>query len=491
MVSDESVQTASYELPLPQELIVDAEIKGPERPLPESLLVQNALWFCRLRWLSVAILVSYGISGLFPEVTDYFGIRSPGIWPFATAGILIIGNIAFLHFVRTKSFRRGITFNLWSQIIVDLVVLTGVVYFVGSIETKIAFAYIFHIVLSCIFFSRRQSLIVVLMAIGMFAACVGAEYVLKIVPSTSIFARSSHEQFILPIMATLTVNFFFTVGIWLAVWYLTSHLSSMLRQRDFELDETNRRLMAAQEERSRHMLATTHQLKAPFAAIYSNAQLLLEGYCGDIPEQASQVIRRITSRCRRLTAEIQEMLQLANLSSISQQSFVGTKIVSTELLLWCMSQVDSIARDRGVVFKTNIRPVAMIGTEDHFKMLFVNLLSNAVIYSHKNGQVHICCFRGANSEPVVTIADNGIGIPAKKLPRIFEQHYRTKEGMQHNPESSGLGLAIVKHVAEIYGIRIRVESRPGFGTKFELKFPALDKSFDSKEEKTSQNQKII
>lgn len=472
MVSDESIHTACYELPLPQELPVYTEIKGSEKPLPESLFVQNVLWFCRLRWLVIAILVLYGILGLFHGVIDYFGMRSPGVWPFATAGILILSNIAFLYFARSKTFQTRSTFNLWSQIVTDLVVLTIVVYFVGSMETKIAFAYLFHIVLSCVFFSYRQSLVVILMAIGMFSVCVSAEYVLKIVPSMSIFAKSSHEQYILLEPATLTVNFFFPIGIWLVVWYLASHLSSMLRRRDFELDETNRRLVAAQEERFRHMLATTHQLKAPFAAIYSNAQLLLEGYCGDIPDQASQVIRRIMSRCRRLTAEIQEMLQLANLTSTSQQSLPRTKIVSTELLLWCISQVDSIARDHGIVFKTNIWPVAMMGTEDHFKMLFVNLLSNAVIYSHKNGQVHICCFRGPNSEPIVTIADNGIGIPAKKLPRIFEEHYRTKEGVQHNPESSGLGLTIVKYVAEIYGIRIRVESRIGFGTKFELKFSA-------------------
>jgi len=288
----------------------------------------------------------------------------------------------------------------------------------------------------------------------------------------SIFTKSSHEQYTLPVLATLTVNFFFIIGIWLVVWYLASHLSSMVRRRDFELAQTNRRLMAAQEERSRHMLATTHQLKAPFAAIYSNTQLLLQGYCGDISDEALQVIQRITSRSRRLTTEIQEMLQLANLSSISQQALPRTKIVSTELLLWCISQVGPIARDRGIVFKTDIRPVAMVGTEDHFKMLFVNLLSNAVRYSHRNGQVHISCLRGPNSEPIVTIADNGIGIPANKLPHIFEEHYRTKEAVQHNKESSGLGLAIVRHVAELYRIRIRVESRPGLGTKFELKFPA-------------------
>jgi signal transduction histidine kinase len=141
-----------------------------------------------------------------------------------------------------------------------------------------------------------------------------------------------------------------------------------------------------------------------------------------------------------------------------------------------MSQVDPMARERGVVLKTDIRPVALVGSEDHFKMLFVNLLSNAVVYSYENGHVRVSCRQGPNSEPVVTIADNGIGIAPDKLPHIFEEHYRTKEAVRHNKESSGLGLAIVKNVAEMYGIRIRVESQPGSGTRFELRFPASDDS---------------
>lgn len=471
MISDENTNSAVYDLPLVQELPVDTEIKGLESSLPESLLVRNALWFCRVRWLVIATLISYGVLGLFPRSVSYFEIRSPGIWPFVMAGILIIFNLVFLFFAHTKTFPSRIVLNLWAQIIVDLIILTGVVYFIGILETNIAFTYLFHIVLSCMFFSRRQSLIVTILAIFMFATCIAAEYVFKIIPSMSIFAEPSHEQNHLPVLATLTVNFFFAIGIWLVVWYLASYLSSMVRRRDLELTETNIRLVAAQEERARHMLATTHQLKAPFAAIYSNAQLLLQGYCGDIPDEAMQVIQRITSRSRRLTTEIQEMLQLANLSSTSQKSLPQTRMVSTDLLMWCKSQVEPIACERGVTFKLNIRPVPLVGTEDHFKMLFVNLMSNAVIYSHRSGQVRVGCFKGPNSEPVVTIADDGIGIQPDKLPHIFEEHYRTNEAVQHNKESSGLGLAIVKNVAELYGIHIRVESRFGSGTKFELKFP--------------------
>ena len=472
MVLDESIQAAAYELPLAQEDPIESEARASESPLPESLLVQSVRWFCQFRWLVIAILASYGIFGLFPGLIGRLGMRPPGAWPFITAVVLTATNLAFLFCARAKTCPVTTMLNLWSQITTDLVILTVVVYFVGSLETNIAFAYLFHIVLSCVFLSRKQSLIVTIMAIGMFAACSTAEYILKILPTTSIFSRPSAGQDLPPEPAVLTLNFLLAVGIWLVVWYLASHLSSMVRRRDFDLAQTNRRLLAAQEERSRHMLATTHQLKAPFAAIYSNVQLLLGGYCGEVPEEALQVIRRISLRCRRLTTEIQEMLQLANLGSTGQLPPPQTRIASTDLLLWCISQVEPVAQERGITFKAEMSPAVMMGTEDHFKMLFVNLLSNAVTYSHRGGHVHITCKPGPSSEPVVTIADHGIGIPAEKLPRIFEEHYRTKEAVQHNSESSGLGLAIAKHVARMYKIRIRVESRPGSGTKFELRFPA-------------------
>ena len=77
----------------------------------------------------------------------------------------------------------------------------------------------------------------------------------------------------------------------------------------------NRRLVAATEERARHMLHTTHQLKAPFAAIHANTQLLLGGYCGPIPDRAVAVIEQIAARCEMLSRAIKAMLQLANLRS--------------------------------------------------------------------------------------------------------------------------------------------------------------------------------
>ena len=104
-------------------------------------------------------------------------------------------------------------------------------------------------------------------------------------------------------------------------------------------------------------------------------------------------------------------------------------------------------------------------------MLIDNLLSNAIHYSWDGGGVQVTCGkRGGAVE--VTVSDEGIGIPAKKLPRIFDDYYRTDEAARHNKDSTGLGLAIVRHVARTAGIRVQVESRYGRGTRFTLSVPA-------------------
>ena len=76
----------------------------------------------------------------------------------------------------------------------------------------------------------------------------------------------------------------------------------------------------------------------------------------------------------------------------------------------------------------------------------------------------------ADGQVLVEIADRGIGIEPEKLPLIFDEYYRAEEAMRHNSDSSGLGLAIVRHVISRHGIQARVESAPGEGTTFELRF---------------------
>jgi signal transduction histidine kinase len=115
--------------------------------------------------------------------------------------------------------------------------------------------------------------------------------------------------------------------------------------------------------------------------------------------------------------------------------------------------------------------VETVGVDEHLKMMLSNLLTNAVTYSYPGGHVRVECRLDGRRRPVITVADEGIGIPAEKIPHIFQEHYRTNEAVRHNKESSGLGLAIVRHVVEKHRLRLRVKSRVGHGSVFEIEFP--------------------
>lgn len=475
MPSADLTSTVKYELPL-----TGAESSAPAPPgkgstesLPETLLIGNVLWFIRLRWVAITLLMVFGLlSLLVPEAFPPLGLRSSHTWPFVAAAILFLANLGFLLHARRlvgQRARRGAGFNLWSQILIDLPALTMVVHFLGSLETHAPFMYLAHVVLACIFFSRRQSLTVTFVAGGLYAACVSLE-ILDVIPVAGIYSEASlrritaaHPTF--PWFAVLSA-----LGIFFMVWYLASHLSGMVRGRDLELAEANRRLTIAQREKMRHMLRTTHELKAPFAAIAANAQLLLRGNCGPLSIEAAEVVTRIASRCRRLAHEIQQMLQLANLQSTDERP-TPADLDLAEIVRWAIARVGATAQERRVTIEEHLAPAHVVAVEDHIKMLLTNIISNSVVYSYEGGSVRVRCDPAPPEGSIIVVEDEGIGIPQEKLPRIFDDYYRTEEAVRHNKDSTGLGLAIARHVALTHGIRVQVESLPARGTRFTLCFP--------------------
>ncbi len=464
--------TFELDLPGPQEGATEQAQHGRHDSLPGTLLLGNVRWFCWLRWSVTAILVAVGVMAWLPVLPGWINLRQRIIWPFVLAGILTIENIAVLiHYRRVViSSPRQVHLSLWAQIVMDLMVVTAVAHYSGTMETYVHFAYVFHIVLACIFFSRRDSLAVTLTACVLYGICLVLEQA-GVWPPAYVLATNSFRDSVAATPGLAILNFLSTLGILLAVWYLASRLSAMVRRRDRELDVINRRLVRTRRERMRHMLRTTHELKAPFAAIHANTQLLLKGYCGDLGEQAVQVVRKIATRSQRLADEIKEMLQLANLSSEALRLPDSTTFDLAETVRWCIAQVKPRADQRKIKISESLEPVQTTCVEEHLKMLFANVLSNAVAYSHENGQVRVTCQAGNNCRPVVTIEDQGIGIEPEKLPLIFDEYYRTTEGARYNKESSGLGLAIVRHIAQTHGLGLRVQSRLGKGTKFEVTLP--------------------
>ncbi|OGV73540.1 MAG: hypothetical protein A3K19_32260 [Lentisphaerae bacterium RIFOXYB12_FULL_65_16] len=479
MTSVAESQANTYELPLPSQTPdgLEGESRAVIGSLPDALLMRNVVWFCRLRWHVVILLTAFGLAGMVPGVFAFLGLRPQPLWPFVIAFLLGATNLVYLRHARSHSSSEtplGGEVILWCQIVVDLILLTVVVHYAGTRVTNVYLVYLFHIVLACIFFSRTGSLLVALVACGLFSSCVVVES-LGLAPPTQVYDASVVVG--QPGLGSMLfhVNVVTVQLIWLVAWYLTSQLSAMVRARDQALAATNRQLVAAQKERATHMLLTTHELKAPFAAICALSQLLSRGYCGPLSDKALDVVMRIAARSRRLGKEIQDMLQLGNLTAPSQDPPVYIPVPVVPVLEWCADYVKPLAEECGVTMHLDVtaaRDTAVTtGVEEHLKMMFANLLTNAVTYSRRGGQVYVRCSLNEDAAPRVVIEDQGIGIPAAKLPRIFDEYYRTEEAVSHCRESTGLGLAIVRRVAEAHRIRIRVTSAVGAGTTFEFLLP--------------------
>ncbi len=446
--------------------------------LPEHFLARYVVWLCKFRWFVVSLLLAFGLASFHPEVLLRIGLQPYRVWPLAASAILALANLCFLAHGRLSATARaasGARANLWAQITLDLLVLTVVVHYMGSLETYVAFSYLFHIVLACIFFSRLRSLGVMALAFFLYGACIILEQT-GAIPSAGIYLNGALRAQMDKIPAVTFISVAWVIYIWTAVWYLASHISAIVRERDSELAETNCRLVEAQEEKTRHMLRTTHELKAPVASIQANVQLLQKGYCGVLPSEAHEILARVGTRCRRLAHEIQQMLQLASLRQASEGRLRRAQLDLGEILRWCTGQLLALAEQKEVAIRENIQPAFALAVEDHMKMLFSNILSNAVSYSRPGGVVRVACSPGPGGNPVITIADDGIGISSSKLPHIFDEYYRTDEAAQHNKESTGLGLAIVQHIARTHFINVRVKSQPGKGTQFTLGFPCVEES---------------
>ena len=111
------------------------------------------------------------------------------------------------------------------------------------------------------------------------------------------------------------------------------------------------------------------------------------------------------------------------------------------------------------------------GSARDLALLVRNLVDNAIRYTAPGGKVHVELTTD-DGEVVLAVADTGLGIPHRDLPRIFERFYRVDRARSRETGGTGLGLSIVKHVAENLGGHVEVTSELGQGTRFEVRLPA-------------------
>jgi two-component system phosphate regulon sensor histidine kinase PhoR len=212
----------------------------------------------------------------------------------------------------------------------------------------------------------------------------------------------------------------------------------------------------------------SHELKTPVAAVRALAETLLTALPDD-PEAGRRFAERIAREAERLDALARDLLDLSRVER-------GTLDVEPVDLVGLVKEVvggyADRAEERRIRLDTELQPgVAMRGDRAQLGLLLSNLVDNALRYTAANGAV---CVRleAAEGRATMQIIDNGQGIPASELPRIFERFYRVDKARTRQTGGTGLGLAIVRHVAEAHGGAVRVDSELARGSTFTVTLPS-------------------
>lgn len=437
--------------------------------IDKDILLQNARWFTRIRWAVIGVLFTFGLISLgAPEALNPLSLVPAVGWPWALAGGLAVLNLIFIFLLSPAHEpvpSPRVVACTWFQILADLIILTILIHEVGSAATFIAFAYLFHIVLSCIFFVPRESFLVTVLAAGLFLGVWTLETTGILAPQSILV--SSHSQ---PTPPMALINALSAVFIWFVVWYLTSSISNAVRERDLKLATANELLIKADQEKNLLMLRTAHDLKAPFAGIEANIEMLKMQEWDALSASARTTIQSIEVRAATLRERIKDILLLGELRKSPCQTDLDESIDLNDLLGAVIEELSTKADQRRISVDLSAQNAKVLSSRKQLSTLFANLIANAIVYSHEDGQVEVT----VTSTPTgvcVKIADHGIGISPKALPHIFEEYFRAPEAAQFNLLSTGLGLAIVKHIAQNAGLRINVTSEQGKGTTFEVLIP--------------------
>ena len=190
---------------------------------------------------------------------------------------------------------------------------------------------------------------------------------------------------------------------------------------------------------------------------------------GDAPDHLRDgFVTSIRNNALRLQHLVDDLLDLSRLESgtwVARSEPVSVKDVAEEAWGWCADA----STPRGITLEVEA-DAEVFADRQGLSQIFRNLLENAVRHSDDGGVIHV---RAESSGALVTIevSDDGEGIPAKALPRIFERFYRADSSRARDIGGTGLGLAIVRHLIEGMGGSVEAESEPGAGATIRLVLP--------------------
>jgi two-component system, OmpR family, phosphate regulon sensor histidine kinase PhoR len=215
----------------------------------------------------------------------------------------------------------------------------------------------------------------------------------------------------------------------------------------------------------------SHELRTPLSILHGYIEVLL-----DEPQTSGEELTRIVSimerHSKRLRQLVNDLLSLAQLESAHAKLELGIvrvdELFNNVIRDW---KEKLAAKSLKAIVDLPAEALTLRADATRLEEVLHNLLDNAMKFSRENGWIHLQATRH-NSEMILSVTDNGVGIDKEHLPRIFERFYRADKARSRELGGTGLGLAIVKHIVQLHGGRVEAESELGKGTVIRVVLPA-------------------
>ncbi len=416
-------------------------------------------WFILLRWLAaggLALVITgarYVLDIPLPLLPLYLG----NLFLVAYNGICYAFNNVLQRQIDTPGWidRAHRLANI--QILVDLSLLTYLIYFSGGPDNPFVFYYIFHMIISGILLTNRSAYVQATFASLLFGLLMTVK-LLNLLPNHEL-AFAAVAMAPVPLSGSIGRFLAFSSTLYIAV-YLTTTIVKKLRQRERELAEQDRL-------KSQYVLTVSHDIQSSLSTIDSCLQTVLQGYTGRIGEKSRDMVQRANIRTRHLLGFVRDLLDISRMrteSEIQKEKVDLVEVIEKQIELFGQQ-----GEQQHIAMSFDNRAGEVILQANRFSMeqLFNNLLSNALRYTPEGGTVSVTLKHTDKKNTVeARITDSGIGIAPEHLPQIFDDFYRAGNAKAFTKNGTGLGLAIVKRIVQLHNGAIRVQSELNRGTTF-------------------------
>ena len=222
--------------------------------------------------------------------------------------------------------------------------------------------------------------------------------------------------------------------------------------------------------RSDFVANVSHELKTPLTSIKGFVETLKAGAIedSDTAIRFLNIIEDEADRLNRLISDILYLSVLENKKSKARYEVINTADKIEEIV--SLLQTQAVYKNINLNARVEADISKLMGDPDQFKQMLINIVDNAVKYTPEGGAIEVVAYNSGN-DVIISVKDNGIGIPKEHISRLFERFYTVDKARSRNVGGTGLGLAIVKHIVMQFEGKIEVHSQIDKGTEFILSIP--------------------